>query len=56
MVLHLGSKKVILTFENQKNNLIIPTKIVIPNNILLSLDGYVLKDSNGLYLISKEEE
>ena len=58
MSLHFGSsekQKIILDGVPYYLNLF--TKIIITNgNMLLSSDGYILQDSNGLYLTAKEDE
>ena len=58
MALYLGSSdKLIINIDNVIYQLNIFSTIPIVNGIkLLSSDGYMLKDSNGLYLTSKEDE
>jgi hypothetical protein len=57
MALYLGTDKVQINL----NGIIYSLNIFSENSILkgirlLSSDGYVLKDSNGLYLTAKESE
>lgn len=58
MALYLGSsgkQKIVLDGNVYYLNLF--TNIVITNgDTLISLDNYILKDSNGLYLTVKEDE
>ena len=58
MALYLGSsdkQKIVLDGKTYYLNLF--TKIVITNNdILLSSDNCILKDSNGLYLTVEEDK
>lgn len=58
MALFLGSsEKVKITLNNTAYYLNLFSETPITNGIrLLSADGYILKDSNGLYLTSKESE
>jgi hypothetical protein len=58
MGLYLGDgEKLKLNIGNTICNLIIPATVTILNNIiLLSSDNYILKDSNGVYLITKEDK
>ena len=52
MALYIGSKKVKIFFNGKKYNLSVnlnPT----PNK-LLSSDNFILKDSQGIYVIPKE--
>ena len=58
MALYLGSsekQKIVLDGNIHYLNLF--SKIIITNNdILLSSDNYILKDSKGIYLTVKESE
>lgn len=58
MALYLGSSgKLKVDLNNSKYYLNLYTKIPITNGIkLLSSEGYILKDSKGLYLTAKESE
>jgi hypothetical protein len=57
MGLSLGDKKVKLNIGNTICNLIIPATTTMLNDIvLLSSDNYILKDSNGVCLTTKEDE
>ena len=57
MALYLGSsEKLKINLGNTVYVLNLFSEIPIINGIrLLSLDNYILKDSNGLYLTSKED-
>lgn len=57
MALYLGSEKVKLYLNGMAFILHLSTqKPAIPSTVLLSADGYILQDSNGIYLIPKEGE
>lgn len=57
MALFLGSEKKKLNFNNALFNLNIYSSTLTVNGVmLLSHDNYILTDSNGLYLIVKEDE
>jgi hypothetical protein len=58
MALYLGSSdKLKLVFNGEVCGLnLFPTTPIVDGNRLLSLDNYILKDFNGLYLTTKEEE
>lgn len=57
MAIYVGDKKQQIKIGDQKCYLNFFTTVPIVNGIqLLSKDGYVLKDSNGLYLTVKEDE
>lgn len=57
MGLYLGSKKSKLSVDNIKLRVIVPEISYSSNGVkLLSSDNYMLKDSNGLYLIAKEDK
>jgi hypothetical protein len=57
MALYLGSnKKFKVRIGENKKHFYIGSPMSSSNNIrLLSNDGYILKDLNGLYLIPKQE-
>jgi predicted transcriptional regulator len=57
MALYLGNskRKINLNRLTYRANLSF-IKSVINSIKLLSSDGYILKDSNGLYLVAKEDE
>ena len=55
MALYLGSEKVKINIDGTLYHLNLFSNTAIANFIrLLSLDGYILKDSNGLYLTIKD--
>lgn len=58
MALYIGKDKVKINLADGKSyNLILITKeLPLPKGIVLSFDEYILKDSNGLYLTTKESE
>ena len=58
MALYLGSsEKLKINIDNVKYYLNLFSKIPITNGIrLLSSNDYILKDSNGLYLTTKEDK
>lgn len=58
MALYLGSsEKLQININNIKYYLNLFSKTPITNSIrLLTSNGYILKDSNGLYLTTKEEK
>lgn len=58
MALYLGnSKKLKININNIVYNLNLFSETPITNGIrLLSSDDYILKDSNGLYITSKEDK
>ena len=56
MALYLGGDKVQINLNSIAYKLNLFSSSLILNGILLSSDGYILKDSNGLYLTSKESE
>lgn len=58
MAVYLGGNKVnIIDANGNVCNLNILSKHIITNGIrLLSSEGYILKDSNKLYLTTKESE
>lgn len=58
MALYLGSsEKLQVNINNVKYYLNLFSKMPITNGIrLLSSNGYILKDSNGLYLTTKEDK
>lgn len=57
MALYLGNDKIKVNLDNAAYRLnlvyVVPSIVGVK---LLSSDGYELKDLNGLYLMSKEEE
>ena len=57
MGLYLGKDKVKINLNGKAYNINLIANLFIPKGVkLLSSDGYILKDSNGLYLIPKESE
>lgn len=57
MALYLGSNRQKISLGSVISCLNFYTTTTIVNGIaLLSSDGYMLKDSNGLYLTAKESE
>ena len=57
MALFLGNDKVKINIDGVLYNLNFISSSLILNGIqLLSSDGYILRDRNGLYLTSKESE
>lgn len=58
MALYLGNRgKLKINLSNVSYYLNLYSKMPITNGIrLLSQDGYILKDSNGLYITTKESE
>lgn len=57
MALYLGRDKIKINLDGVVYYLNLFSKIPITNGVrLLSSNGYILKDSNGLYVTTKEEE
>ena len=58
MALYIGKDKVKINLADGKsyNSTLITKELPLPNGIVLSFDEYILKDLNGLYLITKESE
>lgn len=57
MALYLGTSKSRITSDGALFNLHLYSSTIITNgDTLLSSEGYVLKDTNGLYLTTKEDE
>lgn len=57
MALYLGSDKVKINLNGIVHHLNLFSETLILNGTtLLSSDGYMLRDSNGLYLTAKENE
>lgn len=55
MALYLGGNKVKININNAKYSMKFFSETLITNGIrLLSSEGYILKDSNGVYLTAKE--
>lgn len=50
MAMYLGSQKVVLNMGG------LTYRLILGIRRLLSSDGYVLMDSNGMYLLSKEDD
>jgi hypothetical protein len=58
MSLCLGQKQVSLYLNNKKYFLTLATDVneLLPDNALISLDDYYLKDRNNIYLICLDED
>ena len=56
MAIYLGSEKQKVYIGSSQQNFAIGSFGAIELNKLLSSDGFVLVDINGLYLIPKEDE
>lgn len=57
MALYLGDEKVKINLDGLTYYLNLFSKTPITNGVrLLSSERYILKDSNGLYITTKEEE
>ena len=57
MALYLGNGKVKISINDILHSMKFFSEIPITNGIrLLSSEGYILKDSNGVYLTVKEDE
>lgn len=57
MALFLGNSQVKITSEDGTFGLNFYSTVPVTNGIrLLSSDGYILKDTNGLYLTTEEED
>ena len=57
MALYLGSNKIKINLDGVVYYLNLYSTTPITNGVrLLSSENYILKDSNGLYLTTKEEE
>ena len=56
MALYLGSNKRKIRLNGEKHRLILPSVVPVEIKRLLSSDGYILQDSNGIYLITKDGE
>ena len=57
MALYLNNEKVKINLDGLTYYLNLFSKTPITNGVrLLSSDGYILKDANGLYLTTKEEK
>ena len=57
MALYLGDKKVKINLGGVVYNLNVITATLVTNGVrLVSSDDYTLKDSNGVYLTTKEVE
>ena len=57
MALYLGNNKIKINLNNVIYSLKLFSETPIVNGIkLLSSEGYILKDSNGLYLTAKEDK
>lgn len=57
MALYLGSNKIKINLDGIVYYLNLYSQLPITNGIrLVSLDGCILKDANGLYLTTKESE
>lgn len=57
MALYLGSNKIKINLDNVVYNLeLYSSNLIINGVLLLSSEGYMLKDLNELYLTAKESE
>ena len=57
MALYLGSEKVKINLNGVVYNLnLFSTTPILNGVLLLSSEGYILKDANGIYLTAKEDE
>lgn len=57
MALFIGNQRVVITSGNENYNLNFYVYTPITNGVpLLSSDGMLLQDTNGLYLTVKEDE
>lgn len=57
MALYIGENKIKIRLNNTLYSLKLFSEIPITNGIrLLSSEGYILKDSSGLYLTTKESK
>lgn len=58
MPLFLGQKQVCLYLNNKRYalTLVTDTNELLPDNALISLDDYYLKDINNIYLICLDED
>ena len=57
MAIYLNNSKVKICLGNTKSKLNLYSSVPIVNGIILkSYDGYMLKDSKGLYITTKESE
>lgn len=57
MALYLGDKKVKINLGGVVYNLNVIPAVLVTNGVrMASSDDYVLKDSNGVYLTTKEVE
>ena len=57
MALYLGSDKLKINLNGVAYNLNLYSTNPITNGVrLLSSEGYILKDSNGLYITTKEDK
>lgn len=57
MGIYLGSNKLKIVLNNKTCTLKLLSKTHVTNGVrLLSSEGYVLKDSNGLYITAKEDK
>lgn len=56
MALYLGSNKVKINIDGIVYNLNLYSENAITNGVkLLSSDGYILQDKNGVYITAKED-
>ena len=57
MALFIGNQRVVITSGDENYNLNFYSSVPVTNGMrLLSSDGYILKDANGLYLTTEEED
>lgn len=57
MATYVGDKKIKINIDGVLYKLNLSSELIVPTIAgLLSSDGYILKDSNGLFLIAKDGE
>lgn len=56
MALYLGNEKVKVNLDQHTLHFNIYSPLMVDGIVLLSTDNYILKDVNGVYLTTKEDE